>query len=160
MARGYKGFGVLLHLLVDYSGLPIAITSTPANGNEREEVIPLLQQFDVEGYASQLCNRPMVTLEADKGYDSNPLRQKLLNRGILPYILRRKTKKPNPNKPPHKETAKTFSIKSVRWQVERAHSSLKGKVRRLRVRWERSAQAWTAILMASLSYFWIELLFG
>lgn len=33
--HGYKGKGSLLHLLTDYNGNPLAITTTAANGNER-----------------------------------------------------------------------------------------------------------------------------
>ena len=40
--HGYKGMGVVMHLLADGSGKPLAIITTPANGNERLQVKTLL----------------------------------------------------------------------------------------------------------------------
>ena len=42
MDRGYKGKGSLLHLLIDGKGNPLAITTTAANGDERQEVAKLI----------------------------------------------------------------------------------------------------------------------
>jgi len=42
VAYGYKGKGVTGHLLVDGNGSPIGITVTGANGDERKQVEPLL----------------------------------------------------------------------------------------------------------------------
>jgi hypothetical protein len=39
---GYKGKGVTSHLLVEKSGKTLAVTSTPASGDERKQVNPLL----------------------------------------------------------------------------------------------------------------------
>jgi hypothetical protein len=51
-------------------------------------------------------------LEADKGYDTEQLRDKLLRRKIFPWICRRKK--------PCKEAEKVESIlKRIRWKVER-----------------------------------------
>ena len=40
-AYGYKGKGILIHTLTEGNGMPIANKTTGANGNEREQVIPL-----------------------------------------------------------------------------------------------------------------------
>lgn len=51
---GYKGKGVTSHLLV--SGRPLVITSTPASGDERQQVSPLL---------SKIC--PLISRVLKKG---------------------------------------------------------------------------------------------
>lgn len=71
-------------------------------------------------------------LEADKGYDAEHLRDKLLGRKIFPWICRRKKK--------GKEAEKVVSVlKRMHWKIERAISWLQRKFRRLAVRWERKA---------------------
>lgn len=64
----------------------------------------------------------MIILEADKGYDSQKIRQMLLNRGIFPFIPRRRIGKFNPERPNQEEVSTFFNIKSVRWKVERTFS--------------------------------------
>ena len=44
---GYKGKGVVIHLLADGFGQPIAITTTPASGNERLQVKTLLEKVSI-----------------------------------------------------------------------------------------------------------------
>jgi hypothetical protein len=42
VARGGKGQGILIHSLTDAAGMPLANRTMPANGNERAQVMPLL----------------------------------------------------------------------------------------------------------------------
>ena len=42
VAYGHKGKGILIHTLTEGNGLPVANCTTPANGNEREQLIPLI----------------------------------------------------------------------------------------------------------------------
>ncbi|KOR30749.1 hypothetical protein TI04_04330 [Achromatium sp. WMS2] len=42
VAYGRKGKGILIHAITDAAGMPIASCTTPANGDERAQVIPLL----------------------------------------------------------------------------------------------------------------------
>jgi len=73
---GFKGKGVLTHALVDGNGLPLAVTSTGASGNEREQVEPLLDGVALEtGKKGRQKKRPR-SLELDKGYDARDLRKK------------------------------------------------------------------------------------
>ena len=39
---GYKGKGILIRALTYGNGMPLANCTTPANGSEREQVMPLL----------------------------------------------------------------------------------------------------------------------
>lgn len=158
VGRGYKGKGVLIHLLVDCRGNPVAATTTPANGDERKELFKLLDLAKVEAHTSELCRRPMIILEADKGYDASWLRQGLLKRGIFPFIPRRRVGTPNPNRPTQKEVGEFFKVSSVRWVVERAFAWLKRKFRRLMLRWERLPRAWMAVINLSIIRYWIRIL--
>ena len=42
VAYGGKGKGILIHTLTEGSGMPLSNPTTPANGSERDQVIPLL----------------------------------------------------------------------------------------------------------------------
>ncbi len=42
---GYKGKGILIHSITDANGMPVATTTTPANGDERQQVLPMLAQI-------------------------------------------------------------------------------------------------------------------
>lgn len=158
VGRGYKGKGILLHLLVDRNGKPLAISTTSANGDERKEVAKLLDRSKIEKYSDQLCERSMIILEGDKGYDASWLRQLLLKRGLFPFIPRRRMGKSDIDRPKQKDVANFFNIKTVRWVVERTFAWLKRKFRRLMLRWERLPSAWDAFVNLSLIHFWQQIL--
>jgi hypothetical protein len=40
--------GILIHTLTEGNGMPQAYSTTPANGNEREQVIPLLDKVKLK----------------------------------------------------------------------------------------------------------------
>ncbi len=146
---GYKGKGTTTHLLVDGNGSPVSFTSTAANGDERQQIEPLLDRIWSHIVSWQKGFGIIPIFEADKGYDANELRNKLLRRKIFPWICRRKK--------PGKEAAKTHSLlKRIRWKVERAISWLQRKFRRLAVRWERKVHYWKGFLVFSLIVFWVE----
>ena len=149
---GFKGNGTTTHLLVDGNGFPIAFTSTAANEDERLEVEPLLDRVE-KHIRSVLAKGVIPIFEADKGYDAEALRDKLLKRRIFPWICRRKK--------PGKAAEKVESLlKRIRWKVERAISWLQRKFRRLAVRWERRTRYWKGFLTFSLIIFWIGKLVG
>lgn len=148
VAHGYKGKGTLLHLLVDAKGACLGITSTGANGNERQELLKLVDRI-----TELREDRKMIVVEADKGYDSAELRQELLNRGYFPLIPWRKSVKSGPTM---NEVSERFGLKPIRWVVERTHSWLKRKYRRLMVRWERKQEVWTAMVQLALILEWTK----
>jgi len=145
---GFKGKGTTTHLLVEGNGFPIAFTSTAANGDERQEVESLLNR--VERQISNVLTKGIIPIfEADKGYDAEALRDKLLRRKIFPWICRRKK--------PGKATEKVETLlRRIRWKVERAISWLQRKFRRLAVRWERKTRYWKGFLTFSLITFWMD----
>ncbi len=151
---------VLIHLLVDYNGELLAVTSTAANGDERKQVFPLLHQAGISHKLTKHYRREMIILERDKGYDANWLRSKLFNLQIFPCIPRRKIGKSSPERPSNKETREFFRIESVRWVVERTFARVKRRCRRLLMRWKRLPGIWEAFLSISLIHNWLKNLSG
>lgn len=131
---GFKGKGTTTHLLVDGNGSPIL-----------DRVNKHMVALSIKGI--------IPILEADKGYDAELLRDKLLKRKIFPWICRHKKR--------GKETEKVESVlKRMRWKVERAISWLQRKFRRLAIRWERKVCYWKGFLALSLIIFWVNKLVG
>jgi IS5 family transposase len=146
---GYKGKGTTTHLLVDGNGSPLTFESTAANGDERQQVETLIDRVQKHVDGLWELKDKVTVFEADKGYDANHLRIKLLKRNIFPWISRRKK--------PRKMVQKVTSLlKRMRWKVERAISWLQRKFRRLAVRWERKTQYWRGFLTFGLINFWIN----
>ena len=158
--HGYKGKGVLIHLLVDSQGQPLAATSTSSKGDERRQVTTLIKKSGISPQLQNNYKRAMIIFEGDKGYDADWLRKEILDLGIFPLIPRRKMGKGNPNRPCNQLVKQFFNIKSVRWVVERTFSWLKRRYRRLMVRWERLQSTWEAFLATGLIMNWIQLLSG
>lgn len=42
---GYKGKGILIHSITDANGMPVVAITTAANGDERQQVLPMLAQI-------------------------------------------------------------------------------------------------------------------
>ncbi len=95
IAYGGKGKGVLIHTLTECNGMPLANSTTPANGNEREQVLPLLDKVKLKTLKRGRPRKRLKVLAADQGYDSKQQRASLRKRGIRPQIPKRvlKTKK-------------------------------------------------------------------
>jgi transposase len=102
----------------------------------------------------------MTVLEADKGYESQWLRQLLHEKEIFPLIPKRRMGKSWRKHPKIQNVCEFFKIKSRRWQVERAFSWLKRKCRRLFIRWEKKSANWLAILKLSVIDYWLEIFEG
>lgn len=69
--------------------MPVVAITTPANGDQRQQVLPMLDQIQLAtGKRGNPKSRPK-TLAADKGYDANWLRKKLRTKGIRPQIKKR-----------------------------------------------------------------------
>ena len=92
--------------------MPLSNCTTPANGNEREQVLPLLDKVKLKTLKRGRPRKRLKVLAADKGYDSKQQRANLRKRGIRPQIPKRvwKTKK-NKGRP--------IKISAPRFQQER-----------------------------------------
>src|SRR5688500_14987342 len=84
VAYGRKGKGILIHILTDATGMPLSTRTTPANGDERTQVLPLLDTLHVRTGKRGRPRKRLKVLAADKGYDAKALRHRLRQRGIRP----------------------------------------------------------------------------
>jgi IS5 family transposase len=149
VAHGRKGKGILLHSLTEAGGMPLAACTTPANGNERAQVMPLLDAVTINtGKRGRPRKRPKV-LAADKAYDSKALRQQLRRRGIRAQLPKRvwKTRKPR---------GRPLRMDVPRFQAERTFAWFQKKYRRLVVRWERRVVCFNAFLAIAIIHIWIQ----
>ena len=129
--------------------MPLANRTTPANGSEREQVIPLLERIEVRTHKPGRPRKRVKVLAADKGYDSKAIRAALRKRGIRPQLPKRvrKTKK-NRGRP--------IKISVPRFQQERCFAWFQRKYRRLVVRWERISACFNAFLTLATIHIWIN----
>ncbi|MBU1345247.1 MAG: transposase [Proteobacteria bacterium] len=149
---GFKGKGITIHSLVDGNGRPLAVTTTSAKGDERHQVIPLLEVVKLKtGKKGRSRCRPKK-LQADKGYDSNELRSQLRKKGICSLIPRRKWKGCK------KRCGRRPSNGVDRWKVERTFAWYQRKFRRLVARWERRSLYWNGFLLLAVCLMWLEVL--
>jgi len=149
VARGGKGKGVLIHCLTAGDGMPLAHRTTPANGDERAQVMPLLDAVKVRTGTRGRPRTRLNVLATDKGYDAKALRQQLRRRGIRPQIPKRVWKTKKTRGRPVKKTVPRF-------QAERTFAWFQKKYRRLVVRWERLAACFAAFLTLATIHMWVH----
>ena len=149
VAHGRKGKGLLIHSLTDAAGMPLATRTTPANGDERAQVLPLLDGCRLRTGKRGRPRKRLKVIATDKGYDSKALRRGLRKRGIRPQIPKRvwKTRKPR-GRPPKQDVP--------RFQAERTFAWCQRKYRRLVVRWERLGACFNAFLTIAVIHMWVQ----
>ncbi|MDX3769815.1 IS5 family transposase [Streptomyces sp. AK08-01B] len=111
------------HLICDGRGTPLRVITTAANVNDVTQTLALV--VGIPPVASR-PRRRSVALLGDKGYDSNPNRDELRKRRILPVISRKGC-------PNIKDMGK------LRYVVEQTFALLH-QFKRLAVRWERRTE--------------------
>jgi IS5 family transposase len=118
--------GSKYHLVVDRTGIPLAVQLSSANAHDSTQLLPLIDAIPSiigpRGKPGRPRKRP-AKLHGDKGYDYPVLRRALQIRGISPRIARR-------------GVDSSERLGRHRWVVERSLSWLLG-CRRLGVRYER-----------------------
>jgi IS5 family transposase len=129
--------------------MPLAARTTPANGDERAQVIPLLDSLHIRTGKRGRPRKRLKVLAADKGYDATDLRQRLRTRGIRPQMLKRVWKRRKPRGRPVKKEVPRF-------QAERTFAWFQRKYRRLAVRWERLAACFNAFLGIAVIHIWVH----
>ena len=124
--------GTKHHVLTSANGIPLAARITGANRNDITQLLPLVDAVPpVAGKVGRPRRRPK-TLYGDRAYDSQPHRNALRRRGIVPFLARRRT-----------EHGSGLGV--YRWVVERTIAWLR-QYRRLRVRYERRADIHEALV--------------
>jgi transposase len=126
-------------VVVDGAGIPLGDHPHSASPSEVRLAELTLQSIRVgrRHHAGRPRQKPQ-RLIADRGYDSDPLRQQLARRGIELIVPHRR----NRRKPPTQDGRALRRYKR-RWTVERTFAWL-GNFRRLVVRYDRSLTIYRA----------------
>lgn len=119
------------HVLTDASGIPLVTAISAANHHDSRYLFPLLL-----GLPAQLRAK-IVSLFADRAYDSAAFRARLRAEGIAPHLAKR-------------GTVHGSGLGCYRWVVERTISWLH-QFRRLRIRYERHGYMHRAFLSLAAS---------
>lgn len=120
------------HLLSDAQGIPLSIILTEANRHDVTQLLPLLDAIpSIAGKPGRPRRKPAL-VQADRAYDSQPLRNTLAARRIDTQLARR-------------NTAHGSGLGVTRWVIERTIAWLH-QFRRLRVRYERRPDIHEAFL--------------
>jgi IS5 family transposase len=147
VAYGRKGKGILIHSLTEASGMPLSACTTPANGDERAQVIPLLNAVHIRTGKRGRPRKRLKVVATDKGYDAKVLRQRLRKRGMRPQIPKRVWKT-------RKLRGRPIKQDIPRFQAERTFAWFQRQYRRLVVRWERIAACFNAFLAIAVIHMW------
>ncbi len=129
--------------------MPLANCVTPAHGDERAQVVPLLDAVKVRTGKRGRPRKRLKGIATDKGYEAKALRQQLRQRGIRAQIPKRVWKTKKPRGRPIKTTVPRF-------QAERTFAWDQKKYRRLVVRWERIAACFEAFLALATVHIWVH----
>lgn len=119
-------------LLVDMSGVPLALTIKSAQRSEMKLALEVVE----------LSPKKPKRLVADRGYDWKQLRKDLRARKITPYIPKRQGWKSHKQ---HPMSDRLLYWYKQRWVVERSFAWLQN-YRKLTVRWERSLTTYTGLM--------------
>jgi Transposase DDE domain len=149
IARGGKGQGMLIPSLTEAAEMPLATCITPANGDERAQVISWLDAVQLRtGMRGRPRKRLQVIVTA-KGDDAKALRQQLRTRGIRAQIPQQVWRsKPRRGSPIKRDIPRV--------QAERPCPWFQKKYRRLVVRWQRLAVGFKAFLAIAMIHMWIQ----
>jgi transposase len=125
-------------VVVDGEGIPLACRLDSARPAEVKLLEPTLDAVDVLP-ARAVEERPQPKrLVLDRGYDSDPLRQRLAARGVEMICPHRKNRQR-----PKTQDGRPLRRYRRRWKVERTFAWL-GNFRRLVVRYERRLDVYQA----------------
>ena len=129
--------------------MPLSTGTTPANGDERAQVMPLLDTLHLRTGKRGRPRKRLKVLAMDKGYDAKELRHRLRRRGIRPQLPKRVWKRRTPRGRPIKQAV-------PRDQAERTLAWFQRKYRRVVVRWERLAACFNAVLAMAMVHMWVH----
>jgi transposase len=111
-----------LEIVVDASGLPLGLAAAGANVSEQALLVPALNDIPVDVPAGT----PVI---ADRGHDSDPLRDAVEDAGFVPVFPHRKSRVR-----PSRNDGRRMRRYGHRWLVERTNAWLHC-YRGLAVRW-------------------------
>lgn len=78
-------------LLFDANGVPLVIHTASTNASDYKLILPVVEDFPDIGGKPGRPRKHLDRIYADRGYDSEAIRQALRSQGITPVIARRGT---------------------------------------------------------------------
>ena len=130
--------GTKIHVAVKSNGLPVSIVISPANQHDSTRLVDVVET--ISDYLDDDCTKQIKSVYADKGYDSNIIREYLRNRNIKDCIPNRNFKTKN------NKTTNQNDYNKTRYVVERFFAWLKCGFHRIRIRYERIAENYLGLL--------------
>jgi transposase len=127
-------------VVVDGQGIPLGIHVTSASPSEVTLVEPTLKTIQVPRPGGGRPRQHPERLIGDRGYDSDPLRERLARRGITVIVPYREN-----NKARRHEDGRLLRRYRQRWVIERTFAWL-GSFRRLLIRHERLTSMYCSLL--------------
>jgi transposase len=125
-------------VVVDGAGVPLGSQLTSASPAEVKLAESTLDAISVPRKGPGRPRKRPWRVVADRAYDSDPLRWRLLNRGLLLIAPHRKNRRV-----PSLNDGRTLRRYRKRWKVERTFAWL-GNFRRLVVRYDRQLRMYRA----------------
>ena len=122
MGKTKVGKGMKLEVVVEASGLPLGLQTAAADVSEQQLLMPALDDVPIPV-------PPGTPLIADKGHDSDPLRDELEGEQLLPIIPHR-----NNRVKPSRNDGRRLRRYRHRWLIERTNAWIHC-YRGLAVRW-------------------------
>lgn len=127
-------------VLVDARGVPLSLELVGAHVNDGKLTSPTLRKRKYRRRRTR--QRKRLHLHADKGYDSAAVRETARRHGYIPRIAR-KRRRDRRGRPVTKRDP-------FRWCVEASHS-WSNKFRGIKIRWEKKAKNYAALLHLSFA---------
>ena len=142
----YKGTGIKRHEIVDSNGIPFLTTFSKASCHDNPEAQKLLQKLQETPYKPK-------RLGADRGYDDDEFRLKLVNMGIIPVIEYRSNVKIRDYEYLNKEHRRYCY---QRWKVERGFAWKDNSNRRIDRFYEKTMTSYIAFYRISVIRFYLK----
>ncbi len=118
-----------------------------ANIHDSTKFIDVMES--ISEYLDDNCTKQIVSVYADKGYDSTTIRDYLKSRNIIPCIPKRNFKTSG------NQMRNKINYNKTRFVVERFFAWLKNGFHRTRIRYEKIAENYLAfIYLASIMMYW------
>jgi transposase len=136
LGRSVGGMSTKIHMVVDAHGNPLDYTLTPGQTHDSTQAIPLLEK---QSFDAAL---------ADKGYDSDAIREAIESKGAVPVIPSRSNRKePRPY---------DKHIYRARHLVENLFAKIK-QYRSLATRYDKTSRNYAAMVALACIITWLRL---
>ena len=126
-----------IHLRTNAEGLPIGLLLTPGEAHDSTVYPDLMAEYDSD---------PEVLL-ADRGYDSDAIREDVRARGATPEIPTKKNR--------HVQHSVDRALYALRNRIERFINRLKNS-RRVATRYEKTARNYLAVVTLAATVLWLR----